>query len=81
MSFPSGMLQRIELIFNEALDVPEGDRQKLIEARCQGDATLLAEVSTLLDACVAEEILAAAQVQQAQYLQRDCASNASAHAP
>ncbi|WP_109487088.1 serine/threonine-protein kinase [Occallatibacter savannae] len=64
MSFPSEMLQRIELIFNEALAVPEGDRQSLIEARCQGDAKLLVEVSTLLDACVAEEIVAAARLQQ-----------------
>jgi len=66
MTFPSKMLQRIELIFNEALSVPEGDRQALIEARCGGDAILLVEVSSLLDACASEELIAAARLQQAR---------------
>lgn len=67
MTFPSKMLQRIELIFNEALSVPEGDRQALIEARCGGDAILTVEVSSLLDACASEELIAAARLQQARF--------------
>ena len=51
MSLSSETLRRIEAIFNEALLLPEGDRQKLIEDRCEGDAILTVEVSSLLDAC------------------------------
>lgn len=66
MSLSREMLQRIEAIFNEALALPEGDRPKLISDRCDGDAILTVEVSSLLDACASEELLAAARLQQSQ---------------
>ena len=66
MSLSPEKLQRIEAIFNEALALPIGDRPMLLEARCQGDATLIREVSSLLNACAAEEVLAAARLQEAQ---------------
>src|SRR6516165_2433766 len=58
------MLQRIEAIFNEALLPPEGDRPKLIEDRCEGNAILMVEVTSLLDACASEELLAASRLLQ-----------------
>jgi eukaryotic-like serine/threonine-protein kinase len=58
-------LRRIETIFHEALALPEGDRARLIEARCEGDSVLMAEVSSLLHACAAEELLAAARLTDA----------------
>jgi tetratricopeptide (TPR) repeat protein/predicted Ser/Thr protein kinase len=57
------MLRRVEAIFNEALLLPEGDRPELIERRCGGDAILMVEVSSLLDACASEELLASARLQ------------------
>ena len=50
-------LQRTEAIFHEALEVPNGERLALLERRCQGDTTLMAELRSLLDACEAEELL------------------------
>jgi eukaryotic-like serine/threonine-protein kinase len=64
MNHSPEMLPRIEAIFNEALALPEGDRQVLIEARCRGDAVLMAEVRSLLSACAAEELLAKARLKQ-----------------
>jgi len=46
--------QLIETVFQEALELPEQDRQRLIEARCAGDRELAAEVRSLLDACEEE---------------------------
>ena len=59
----SEQLTRIEAIFNEALALPEGDRAKLIELRCGGDVVRLADVSSLLHACVEEELMAAARLE------------------
>lgn len=63
MSLSHEKLQRIEAIFNQALALPEGDRLRLIEIRCGGDAALMAEVSSLLRACAEEEVMAAARLQ------------------
>ena len=52
---------RIEAIFDEALDAPEDARKALIDARCEGDAWLAAEVYSLLEACFAEENEAASR--------------------
>jgi tetratricopeptide (TPR) repeat protein/predicted Ser/Thr protein kinase len=60
---PPENLQRVEAVFNEALALPEGDRASLIELRCAGDIALMAEVSSLLRACVEEEKAAAARLQ------------------
>ena len=65
MSHSSEMLSRVEVLFNEALALPEGDRQALIDACCHGDAVLMAEVLSLLKACSEEEILASARLSQA----------------
>jgi tetratricopeptide (TPR) repeat protein len=59
------MLPLIEAIFNEALALPEGDRQSLIESRCGENDALKAEVSSLLKACEEEELFAAARLWQA----------------
>ena len=60
---PPENLRRVEAVFNEALALPEGDRAKLIEARCGGDTALMAEVSSLLRACAEEEKAAAERLQ------------------
>jgi|ERR1035437_726012 hypothetical protein len=65
MSHSSEMLSRVEALFNEALALPEGDRQALIDACCHGDAVLMAEVLSLLKACSEEEMLASARLSQA----------------
>ena len=46
---------RIEAVFHEALATREDARAELIEARCDRDASLIAEVNSLLKACAAEE--------------------------
>ena len=66
MSHSPEMLPQIEAIFNEALALPEGDRQALIEACCRGDVTLMAEVHSLLKACAEEELLARARLRQSR---------------
>jgi len=48
-------LLRVEAIFHEALGVTDEERPALIEVRCGNDASLAAEVRSLLDACKAEE--------------------------
>jgi hypothetical protein len=58
------MLPLIEAIFNEALALPAGDRQALIELRCGEDALLKSEVYSLLKACAEEEVLAAARLRE-----------------
>jgi len=50
-------IQQIEAIFHEALAAPLEMRGQLIETRCQGDLALIDEVSSLLEACEAEEHL------------------------
>lgn len=47
--------QRIRFIFDEVEAAPFGQRASLLELRCQGDATLLAELRSLLEASDAEE--------------------------
>jgi serine/threonine protein kinase len=54
---------RIEVIFNEALSAPEQERGELIESRCAGNPELIAEVWSLLDACLEEEDLTASRRQ------------------
>jgi len=66
MSLSPEMLQRIEAIFNEALALPEGDRPHLVDARCGGDRALIAEVSSLLQACAAQELLSGGRLADAQ---------------
>ncbi len=65
MSYSPEMLSRIETIFNEALTLPVGDRDALIDACCRGDEALMAEVRSLLKACAEEEMLASARLSQA----------------
>jgi tetratricopeptide (TPR) repeat protein len=48
-------LLRVEAIFHEALGATDEERPALIEVRCGNDASLAAEVRSLLDACKAEE--------------------------
>ena len=64
MSNSPEMLPLIEAIFNEALALPVGDRQVLVEALCHGDEFLTAEVCSLLEACAAEELLADTRLRQ-----------------
>ncbi len=66
MSHSPEMLSRIEAIFNEALALPVGDRHALIEASCHGDAAMMAEVRSLLNACAEEAMLASARLSQAR---------------
>src|ERR1700733_12620409 len=47
---------RMEVIFHEALAVPDAARPELIAARCKGDGAMAAEVYSLLEAYQAEEI-------------------------
>jgi tetratricopeptide (TPR) repeat protein len=54
-------LLHIESIFNDALAVGEEQRLGLIEARCNGDAALVAEVRSLLKAFEAEQLESAAR--------------------
>ena len=63
MSLSPEKLQQIEAIFNQALALPVGDRRQLVESRCEGDAELVAEVSSLLRACAEEEMMAAARLE------------------
>jgi serine/threonine protein kinase len=66
MSYSPEMLPRIEAIFNEALTLPEGDREDFIAARCQGDLPLTTEVRSLLRACAEEELLASTRLREAK---------------
>jgi tetratricopeptide (TPR) repeat protein len=49
--------QHIRFIFDEVEAAPSGQRASLLELRCQGDAALLAELRSLLEASDAEEAL------------------------
>jgi len=61
MNHSTETFQRMEAIFHEALALPNGARATLIAARCDGDAELMAEVHSLLEACEMEERLAASR--------------------
>jgi tetratricopeptide (TPR) repeat protein len=52
---------RIEAIFHEALAAPVDEIAELVDSRCNGDPEMVAEVWALLDACEAEERLAASR--------------------
>ncbi|MGO8786322.1 MAG: protein kinase domain-containing protein [Terriglobia bacterium] len=52
---------RIEAIFHEALAAPDATREDLIDTQCHQDRALAAEVRSLLDACKAEEQVAASR--------------------
>jgi tetratricopeptide (TPR) repeat protein len=52
-------LQRIEAIFYQVLDAPAGERDPLMRELCQGDAALLDEIGSLLEAAEEEEVLRA----------------------
>src|ERR1035438_8405939 len=52
---------RSEAVFHEAHTAPEGERTELIEARCNGDRELAAEVWSLLRASEAEERVTASR--------------------
>jgi tRNA A-37 threonylcarbamoyl transferase component Bud32/tetratricopeptide (TPR) repeat protein len=49
--------QATEAIFHDALTLVEPERSALLNARCGGDTTLMAELRSLLVACEAEEVL------------------------
>ena len=52
---------RVEAIFLEALEAPTAERTNLIADRCHGDRELMAEVSSLLEACETVEELSASR--------------------
>ena len=54
MNHSAETLLRIEAIFHEALGTSDEERAALIDVRCGNDASLAAEVRSLLDACKAE---------------------------
>jgi tetratricopeptide (TPR) repeat protein len=54
-------LLRIEAIFNEAVAAPDDARPALIASLCNGDAALMAETQSLLNACAAEEHITASR--------------------
>jgi serine/threonine protein kinase len=53
----SGSLHRLETIYYEILAAPEETWASILERRCEGDAALLAEVRSLLEAHRAEKAL------------------------
>ncbi|MEP7339395.1 MAG: protein kinase [Acidobacteriota bacterium] len=53
-------LEKVKQVFDQACDVPEGERAVLLDAACAGDGQLRAEVEDLLNAnAEAEQFLAA----------------------
>jgi eukaryotic-like serine/threonine-protein kinase len=46
----TGRFQRVDAIFDAALDLPESERAAFVERECAGDVTLAVEVLQLLDA-------------------------------
>ncbi|MGA2078257.1 MAG: serine/threonine-protein kinase [Terriglobia bacterium] len=61
----------IESVFHAIIEAPEETRAALIEARCQSDPELAAEVRSLLLACEAQEHLTASQQLQPEASQDD----------
>jgi len=57
---------RIEAVFHEALAAREEVREELIRSQCGGDAALIEEVRSLLEACQAEERVTALRLQEPQ---------------
>ncbi|HEY4354925.1 MAG TPA: protein kinase [Acidobacteriaceae bacterium] len=55
MKQTTASFQRVQALFHEALEAPETERAALIDARCEGDRELAAEVWSLLGACEAEQ--------------------------
>lgn len=51
----SGFQQRTELAFHAVLAAPEGAQASVLESQCQGDAALVAEVLSLIEAYRAEK--------------------------
>ena len=51
---------RTEAIFHEAAGLLEPERTRVLESRCAGDTTLMAELRSLLDACEREQTQATA---------------------
>ena len=60
MTANAELWHRSEAIFLEALECAEPERTAVLERRCAGDSTLLAELRALLAACEAEEAHGAA---------------------
>ncbi len=46
----TGRWQRVEALFNEAIELPEGEREAFLRTACAGDEALYDEVRGLLDA-------------------------------
>jgi tetratricopeptide (TPR) repeat protein len=57
---------RIEAVFHEALAAREDAREELIRFQCGGDAALIEEVRSLLEACQAEERVTATRILEPQ---------------
>ncbi len=55
MADSAGTWLRTEAIFHEASALREPERTAVLEARCAGDTTLMAELRSLLDACEREQ--------------------------
>ncbi len=55
MSEAASRWAQTEAIFHEAVAVAEPHRTEILEARCGGDTTLMAELRSLLAACAEEE--------------------------
>jgi len=54
----------IEEIFHEALTARESAREALIRARCGGNAALVEEITSLIEACEAEEQMTATRLSE-----------------
>ena len=61
MNHSTETFARIEAIFNEALAAEAAERTVLIEALCNHDTSLMAEVRSLLKSCAEEELATAAR--------------------
>src|ERR1035437_7084406 len=59
MNDSSEFFQRVETIFQKTLAMSESLRPSVLELMCQGDATLLDEVRSLLKASELEELATA----------------------
>jgi tetratricopeptide (TPR) repeat protein len=57
--------QRLRAIFDEVVAVPAGQRISLLEQKCDGDAALMAELYSLIEACQAEEAFAEGMSEEA----------------
>ena len=54
----SGFLHRMEHVFHKVLAAPEDTQSSILESQCHGDAELMAEVLSLLEAFQTEKALA-----------------------